>query len=82
MQDKAISSLEEQDSAIDKAVMELLLIEHRGLWAVEEVVREIGDPIDVKDSLARLHGVGLIHRLGGFVLASRAAAHSGRFGGN
>ncbi len=76
MQDKGISSVEEQEREIDYAVMGLLLHHHHGLWAVEEVEREIGDRIEAQDSLARLHGVGLIHRLEGFVFATRAAAHS------
>ena len=39
-------------------------------WAVDEIAREVHG--DVTDSLGRLHGGGLIHRLEGFVWASRA----------
>jgi len=42
-------------------------------WAVRELVFELGDPIDVEDALADLHGTGLVHRCGEFVWASRAA---------
>lgn len=42
-------------------------------WSVDEITREYGDHADAIDALARLHGVGLIHRVGEFVWASRAA---------
>jgi hypothetical protein len=37
------------------------------------VVREIGDRIAILDSLVRMHGAGLAHLCGDFVLATRAA---------
>lgn len=53
-----------------------------GPWAVEELVREIGDRIAVADALARLVGAGLLHRLdAGFVFASRAAVRACRLSG-
>jgi predicted transcriptional regulator len=63
------------DRRIDFAVLDLLLHEPQtGLWAVEELAHELGDPVDLQDSLRRLHGAGLIHRVeSGFVFASRAA---------
>ncbi len=56
----------------DSVVLRLLVSEdsHRP-WAIEEVEREIGR--DPTDSLGRLYGAGLIHRLDHFVWASRAA---------
>ncbi|HEX3909558.1 MAG TPA: hypothetical protein VHW67_02505 [Solirubrobacteraceae bacterium] len=70
----------ERDNAQDRAIMMTLLEEtsHRP-WAVEEVARELGK--DVTDSLRRLYGGGLIHRLDGFVWASRAAAIADEIGG-
>lgn len=61
------------DQGIEEAIMGLLLGEHRSPWAVEEVEREIGDPVATTDALARLCGGGLVNRVGGFVFASRAA---------
>jgi hypothetical protein len=40
-------------------------------WSVDEMEREIAQ--DVTDSLARLYGGGLIHRLDRFIWATRAA---------
>jgi hypothetical protein len=65
----------ERDNTTDSAILELLMEEtsHRP-WAVEEIAREMGDPVRTADSLARLYGGGLIHRHDGFVWATRAAA--------
>jgi hypothetical protein len=37
------------------------------------LVLELGNPLDVEDALADLHGTGLVHRCSEFVWASRAA---------
>jgi hypothetical protein len=43
-------------------------------WSVEEVNREIGNPIAAADALDALHAAGLVHRTtDGFVFATRAA---------
>jgi hypothetical protein len=65
-------SVIEQDNMIDSSILGLLMLEtsHRP-WAVEEIAREMGQ--DVTDSLNRLYGGGLVHRLDGFVWATRAA---------
>ena len=63
----------ERDAQTDSALLMVLLDEtsHRP-WSVDEIAREMGE--DPTDSLRRLYGGGLIHRLDGFVWASRAAA--------
>ncbi len=64
----------EQDDATDQAVLSLLLDDAvQRPWSVEEVARELGDSLAAGDSLARLCGVGLVHRLDGFVFATRPA---------
>jgi hypothetical protein len=67
--------LARDDDKFDQAILGLLLHERPSRpWAEEELVREVGDRIAVDDSLARLYGAGLIHRLDqGFVFPTRAA---------
>ena len=64
-------------------MLDLLLHgEAAGPWAEEELIREIGDRVVVEDALARLFGVGLVHRLAGnFVFPSRAAVRATELGG-
>lgn len=73
MQDEPTQSAIERDNDADGTIMMVLLSEtsHRP-WSVDEVARDMG--CDVTDNLRRLYGGGLIHRLGEFVWASRAAA--------
>ena len=69
----ADSSIE--DGHHDSIVLDLLLVEHDGLWSISELKRLVGDPPGVDDAIARLHALGLIHKLDEYVFASRAAAH-------
>lgn len=46
------------------------------IWAVEEIAREMRDPIAATDGLNRLTAAGLVHRIDSFVFASRAAARA------
>jgi hypothetical protein len=57
---------------LDSAILSLLINEgsHRP-WSVDEIEREVRR--DPTDSLGRLHGGGLIHRLESFVWAARPA---------
>jgi len=66
----------EQDRETDRAILDLLLIDAHAPLSVEEIAREIGNVNDATDGLARLARGGLIHRLEGFVFASRPAALS------
>ncbi len=66
-------SVVDDENRIDHAILTLLLNEHSQPWAGEELVREIGDAIEVTDSIRRLHAAGLVHRLDQFVFVSRGA---------
>jgi hypothetical protein len=58
------------DKQADSLVMEALVDDQR-MWSDDEIVREIGR--EARDSLNRLYGGGLIHRLDGYAWATRAA---------
>ncbi|MDX6699473.1 MAG: hypothetical protein QOE65_2870 [Solirubrobacteraceae bacterium] len=77
MSDEPGLSPVEDEERNDVAVLALLLSDHARPWSDDEVAREIGDPTAATDSLARLYGAGLVHRLGGFVFATRPALRSG-----
>jgi hypothetical protein len=72
MRDERTRTLAEEDIDIDSPVLGLLIGRDAARpWSREELDREIGQ--DTTDSLNRLYGAGLIHRLDRFVWASRAA---------
>jgi hypothetical protein len=67
MQQQPTLSPAEQDAITDSAILGLLLDpDDRRLWSKDEIDREIGDHVAVADSLSRLYGAGLIHRLDRF----------------
>jgi hypothetical protein len=73
MQEQPTLTPAEREGQIDSAVLSLLVnTEDQRLWSFEEIEREMGSsPID---SLSRLYGGGLIHRLDKkFFWATRAA---------
>jgi hypothetical protein len=72
MCDQPNQSRIDRDAQEQGAILTVLLAEpsHRP-WSVDEIAREMGH--DPADSLRSLYGAGLIHRLDGFVWASRAA---------
>ena len=79
MHDQRSSAPAEDDANIDGSILSMLLHEDAPWpWTAEEVAREIGDPIRTTDSLARLYGAGLIHRLEGFVFPTRPAVQGER----
>jgi hypothetical protein len=63
----------------DRAVLGILLDrDAQRPWSESEIEREIGS--STADCLNMLHGAGLIHRLCGFVWATRAALVSDEIG--
>ncbi len=68
------SRIADDEDALDWVILSMLLAQNTLLpWATEEIAREIGDPVTTEDSIARLYGAGLVHRLNGFVFPTRAA---------
>lgn len=73
MQGKPILSEAEKERAMDESILESLLCSDAARpWSVAEIEREIGTH-EAVDGIARLARAGLIHRLDGFVWASRPA---------
>lgn len=59
---------------MDSLILEMLLDDDAARpWTVGEIASEIGNPIHADDGVGRLARAGLVHRLKGFVWASRAA---------
>jgi hypothetical protein len=60
---------------LERDVLYMLLDpDFKGPWTVAEIGREINDPVCAKDAVRSLCEVGLAHRSGEIVFASRAAA--------
>jgi hypothetical protein len=71
MQDQRTLTPAEEDGQTDSAILGLLIdSDVQRPWSRDEIDREIGG--DTTDSLNRLYGAGLIHRLQGFVWVTRA----------
>ncbi len=76
MHGNPIADPDSSDGTYDSTVLDLLVIEHAGIWSIDELKQMLGDDVATDDALARLHGLGLIHLLDdGFVCATRSAAH-------
>ena len=67
----------DQQDSTDSAILGLLF-DSPTPWATAEVARELGDEVAATDGLAHLVGAGLVHRLDGFVWATRAAVRGQR----
>jgi hypothetical protein len=70
----------QQETQAEGAILGLLLnFEAGSIWSVEEVVSQLSvSRVEVIDGLASLQASGLIHRLGDFVFATRAASRFDR----
>jgi hypothetical protein len=72
MHEQRIPTPAEEEAQEDAVVLGLLLGDREQRpWSKDEIPREVGG--DPSDSLHRLYGAGLIHRLEGFSWATRAA---------
>jgi hypothetical protein len=74
MPDEKTTPPVEHDQNADGIILSLLTdCDEQRPWSVEEIAREYGNHGDTIDALSRLYAAGLIHRLGEFVWATRAA---------
>jgi hypothetical protein len=68
---------EEENTDAETCILAWLLDDdYQRPWSVDEVLREYGDRIAATDAIENLRGNGLIHRMGDFVFATRAAVRA------
>jgi hypothetical protein len=66
---------------VQRLVLNIVIDRHQRPWSVEEIGRAIAgahSTFEIKDALAQLRVIGLIHEAGEVVFASQAAAHMDR----
>jgi hypothetical protein len=54
----------------------LMLFDDCVPWTLDELGRELKNQLDAADAVSALAGAGLVHRLGDFVIPTRAARRS------
>jgi len=75
--ERTLSAVDAEEAQMDAAVLALLLDDDaQRPWADAEVCLAVGDNVAGTDALDRLHAAGLIHRVSGFVWATRPALRS------
>jgi len=82
MHHEPTTTASEDDDRIDRSAIHLLADPDQP-WSEEEIIRELTgvDRTRLVDSLARLRGKGVIHRLHEFAFITRAARESYRLTG-
>jgi hypothetical protein len=90
MRDQRIPGPEPDDPhTLKQALLDLLVRDHPSLWTLTELDRQLhpssdtppgSEPsrVDVEDAIEDLYAAGLLHRLGTFVFATRAAHEAHR----
>ena len=71
------------DDALARAILDLLTIDHPGMWSMDELDRTLTPSAAPKsarteDAIESLYAAGLVHRNGAFVFATRAAHEAQR----
>ena len=71
------------EDSLDEALLGLLVDDYPGLWSLTELNRSLTSSSqaaadeppshDTEDAIERLYAAGLIHRIGQYVFATRAA---------
>jgi HD-like signal output (HDOD) protein len=73
-QREALHDPAEAERHTDNTILSLMLDDTSSWpWSVEEIARELANPIKTRDAIRRLTEAGLVHRLGDFVFPTRTA---------
>lgn len=77
MQHEPTSQAAQDEERVGWAILELLVDEETSSWSEDEIASELSHIKrgDVTDGLARLSGVGVVHRCNGFAFLTRAARY-------
>jgi hypothetical protein len=79
MQDETSRAAMPECGDTRRVVLSLLLTpDDQRPWFPRELELEVGDRVATVDALDQLYGEGLVHRLGEFVFATRAAVNMDR----
>jgi hypothetical protein len=74
---EAKTDLDTDENDAQTCILGLLLDEdYQRPWSIDEILREYGDRVAATDAIEALRGTGLIHRIGDFVFATRAAVRA------
>lgn len=76
MHDESIPDPAHREREYDSAVLALLLEEDHTIWSIAEIGQTLGSQVGGVDAITRLHAAGLVHKLGDYVFATRAAAQA------
>lgn len=72
---------------LKQALLDLVVEDHDGLWSIAELDRALRPAGEqqpehhIEDLVADLYAAGLVHRVGEFAFATRAAAEAERIAG-
>jgi hypothetical protein len=78
MQHEPTSQAAQDEERVEWAILESLVGEETSPWSEDEIASELNHIKrgDVTDGLARVSGVGVVHRCGGFAFLTRAARYT------
>lgn len=78
MQHEPTSQAANDEERVEWAILKLFVGEETSPWSEDEIASELSHIKhgDVTDGLARLSGVGVVHRCGGFAFLARAARYT------
>jgi hypothetical protein len=69
-----LHDLAEAERHTDNTILSLMLNDCPSWpWSIEEIGRELANPIKARDAIRRLTEHGLVHRIGDFVFPTRTA---------